>query len=444
MADLELPTLTVEAIAALVVTSRPLVTNRDPSPDEADVPLATAISLELVDRGPDGIARAATRLWINDVLAFDGGAGDVQAPFAGPRASVSETSDTLRVTLDPQVPFATQASVAVHVVTTTTGGAHALDETYAFTVEDRTAPRLVAAVATSPRTFRLAFDEPVLIEDVSSLEITALDTPAVPLGVQGALASGTLVDLTVEPEMTPDARYRVRARSVSDVHGNACSPPFDVVVTHGFRPARPETRRFDLWSMLPKYNRRADVTGDLARFVACLQEILDLLLAEIDRVPDIFDIERAPAPFLDAILKDLGNPFPFELDDLGKRRLASVLVAMYRQKGTAVGVRNTVRFFLGVDIEAITELAATALALGDAELGVDWELGPSQRFARYAFDVKVGRVLTPTERKHLRAIVEYLKPAHTHLVSLIEPVAPVVPDHWEVGWSELTDSTLLH
>ncbi len=163
MADLELPTLTVEAIAALVVTSRPLVTNRDPSPDEADVPLATAISLELVDRGPDGIARAATRLWINDVLAFDGGAGDVQAPFAGPRASVSETSDTLRVTLDPQVPFATQASVAVHVVTTTTGGAHALDETYAFTVEDRTAPRLVAAVATSPRTFRLAFDEPVLI-----------------------------------------------------------------------------------------------------------------------------------------------------------------------------------------------------------------------------------------------------------------------------------------
>jgi hypothetical protein len=47
----------------------------------------------------------------------------------------------------------------------------------------------------------------------------------------------------------------------------------------------------------------------------------------------------------------------------------------------------------GVDIEAITALAATALVLGESELGVDWELGPSDRFARYAFDVMVGRVL---------------------------------------------------
>ena len=67
----------------------------------------------------------------------------------------------------------------------------------------------------------------------------------------------------------------------------------------------------------------------------------------------------------------IGNPFPFDLDELGKRRLAAVLVEMYRQKGTAVGIRNAVRFFLGIDIAAITALAATALVLGESELGVD-------------------------------------------------------------------------
>ena len=65
-------------------------------------------------------------------------------------------------------------------------------------------------------------------------------------------------------------------------------------------------------------------------------------------------------------------------------------------------------------------------------------------FARYAFDVKVGRVLTSTERKHLRAIVNYMKPAHTHFVNLIEPLPPIVPDHWELGLSELGETATLH
>jgi phage tail-like protein len=91
--------------------------------------------------------------------------------------------------------------------------------------------------------------------------------------------------------------------------------------------------------MLPRHNRRDDVTGDLRRFIACLQETVDLLLAEGDGFSDIFDLERAPEGFLDLILHELGNPFPFDLGELDKRRLASVLVEMYRQKGTAVGIR---------------------------------------------------------------------------------------------------------
>lgn len=196
--------------------------------------------------------------------------------------------------------------------------------------------------------------------------------------------------------------------------------------------------------MIPKHNRRTDHTHDLWKFIACLQEVTDVLLADIDRFTDIFDIERAPVPFLDLLLLDLGNPFIFDLDEMSKRRLASVLVEMYRQKGTAPGIINAVRFFLGIEILDITSYTEEALVLGESELGVDWILGPSSLFALYAFDVVVGQILSETQRKQLRAIVEYLKPAHTHFVNLIEPVPPQHIEHWELGISELGSGTELH
>ena len=98
----------------------------------------------------------------------------------------------------------------------------------------------------------------------------------------------------------------------------------------------------------------------------------------------------------------------------------------------------------GIDITAITAFNADTLVLGESLLGIDWVLGPSGRFARYAFNVVVSRILTPIERKRLRAIVEYLKPAHTHFVDLVEPFPPVIPDHWELGVSDLGETTDLH
>ncbi|MEP0841240.1 MAG: phage tail protein [Phycisphaerae bacterium] len=445
MALLELPVLVVDNVAAVIATARLLVINRDPCPAEDGVPLDSAVVLELVDTGTDGVARDATRVWVGGVLAFEGGAAPELKPgFDGPRASVTETADTLRIVLDPTTPFTSQEVVEVRVTSATVGGADTLGETYEFTAEDRTAPKLLAGQATAQKTVQVGFDEQVLVTDPVGFAFLALDAPAVEVQPVAAEASGSVVRIDLDTEMTPDVRYRVVATGVTDVHGSAVEAPFHQAVFAGFRPARPLGRRFDLWAMLPKHNRRDDTTGDLKRFVACLQEALDLLLAEVDRFPDLFDLERAPEAFLDAILADLGNPFPFDLDALGKRRLASVLVEMYRQKGTAAGIRNAIRFFLGIDVEAITPFTGTTLILGESELGVDWELGPSDRFARYAFDVSVGMALTDTQRRQLRAVVDYMRPAHTHFVDLIEPGAPASFDHWELGISELGASTDLH
>jgi len=445
MSAVELPALFVDGVVLFAAAARPVVVNRDPSPGEQGVPIDATLALELVDTGADGVDRGSVRIWIDDVLAFEGGgAPELAAAYAGPLAGVVQAADTLWVVLHPVVPLASLATVSVRVTGQTNGGGASVDETYTFVVEDRSAPRVVGAQALAQRILRVAFDEPVALPAGARFVVTPRGAPAVTPGVASAVVDGSLVTLTLDTEMTPDVEHQVAAVGVTDLNGNEVLAPFDRATFAGFRPARPPTRRFDLWQMLPKHNRRDDTTGDLWRFIACLQEVTDLLLADVDAWPDIFDLERAPEAFLDLILRDLGNPFPFELDALGKRRLASVLVEMYQQKGTAKGIENAVRFFLGVQVAAITAFASDALVLGESELGVDWILGPSDRFALYAFNVEVGRILADTERRQLRAIVEYLKPAHTHFVDLVEPLPVVEPDHWELGLSELGVTTDLH
>ncbi|MBU8900970.1 phage tail protein [Corallococcus sp. M34] len=445
MATVELPALYVDTVSLLAETRRLLLLNRSPGPGEEGVPVDSALELEMVDIGTDGISRAGTRVWVDGILAFAGvDSVEVQPAFAGPLAEVAQTADTLRVVLHPATPLASQASVSVRVVSATAGGAHHLDETYIFSVEDRTAPRLVGAQALAPKSVRLAFDEDVRVPSSARFTFTARGAPAVPVAALEAAADGALVHLVLDTELTPDVAYEVLVDGVTDAHGNPVLAPYHRATFAGFRPARPPSRHFALWEMLPGHNRRDDVTGDLHRFVSCLQEVTDLLLADLDAFPDVFDLERAPEAFLDAILQDLGNPFAFELDVLGRRRLASVLVAMYQQKGTALGLRNAIRFFLGIEVRAISPFASDTLVLGESELGVDWVLGPSERFARYAFNIGVDRLLTLAERQRLRALVGYLKPAHTHFVDLVEPLPPILPEHWELGLSELGETTTLH
>lgn len=445
MATVELPALYVDTVSLFAETRRPLLLNRAPGPGEAVVPIDSALELEVVDVGTDGIARAATRVWVDSVLAFEGGASvEVQTGFAGPLAEVRQTADTLRVVLHPAVSLASQATVSVRVVSATAGGEHLLDEAYTFTVEDRTAPHLIGAQALAPKSVRLAFDEDVRVPPSARFTFTARSAPAVPVAALDAAVDGPLVHLALDTEMTPDVVYEVHVEGVTDAHDNPVLAPCHRATFAGFRPARPPSRSFQLWDMLPRHNRRDDVTGDLLRFISCIQEVTDLLLADLDAFPNIFDLERAPEAFLDAILEDLGNPFAFELDVLARRRLAAILVDMYRQKGTALGLRNAIRFFLGIEVRAISPFASDTLALGESELGIDWVLGPSERFARYAFNVEVERLLSPAERQRLRTLVEYLKPAHTHFIDLVEPLLPIPPEHWELGLSALGETTTLH
>ena len=212
MATLELPRLQVDSVALITSADRPLLINRDPAPDEAGVPIDSLVALELIDAGPDGVDRGATRVWVDGVVAFD---GTPTPGFAGPLTSVAQTADTLRIVLQPAQLLASLSTVAVRVVTSTVGGAHVIDETYRFTVEDRTAPRLVSAQAVAQKQVRLVFDEPVALPAIATVGLTPMGAPAVPLTAVGAQVDGNTLLATLDTEMTPDVEHEVLALGVT-------------------------------------------------------------------------------------------------------------------------------------------------------------------------------------------------------------------------------------
>jgi len=319
--------------------------------------------------------------------------------------------------------------------------------------EDVVTPRVVGAQARELARVRVSFHAPVKQDDPGEPDdaltparyaITRLSGPAVDAAVIGVeTVTSSAVDLLTDVPLTPGASYRVDVDGVVDASGNVIEAPDGSAIFTGFVPPRLANRVFDLYRFLPELNRREDQTGDLRRFLACVQEVTDLVLVDIDRFTDLLDPDLAPDPVLDLMLGELGNPFAFDLSVVDKRRLLNVLVAMYREKDTARGITNAIRFFLGLEIQ-ITAYAGEALILGDSLLGEDWVLGPSSSFAALAFEVTSPRVLATEERRRLRQIVDYMKPAHTHFARLVEPVPPEIVDHVELGISELGNSWVLH
>jgi hypothetical protein len=106
---------------------------------------------------------------------------------------------------------------------------------------------------------------------------------------------------------------------------------------------------------------------------------------------------------------------------------------------------NAIRILLGIEVTIEVPARDGVWSLGDSELGVDTVLGSDDSADLYSFWVVSPVELTAEQRVRIRKIVAYMRRAPTHLVDIIEPPpAPVIPDDWELGLSELGVGTLLH
>lgn len=445
--DAELPAVYLDGLVVESGGTQLRLGNRTPEPDEVAVPLGALVDVTVIDTGAvPSVSASSLRVYVNGALAYTGATSTFLPGFDGPLSATSQpTANARRVVVDHLDAFESLGVVTVRVVAATADTAEALDQSYTFTCADVTTPKVLGAQTTGHRTVRVSFDEAMdeaAVRDPASYTLARVTVPAVlPRVASVEVETGMSVLLTLDTDLTPRAAYALTVAGAKDVAGNAAVAPFNLARIAGFACPVPAGRAFDLWSWLPLKNRREDDagTGDLRKFVACLQEVADLLLCDVDAWSDLLDPDFAPEWTVDRMLTDLGNPFSFELSLADKRRLVRVLVPLYKQKATALGIQNAVRFFLGFEV-TIVAYAGEGLLLGESLLGETWVLAVEARRAKYSFDVVVQRILTETERARLRAVVTYMKRVGTHLINIVEPVPPLVIDHLELGLSELGDT----
>lgn len=450
--------------------------NRSPEPAELNVPVDEEVFLEVVDDSGADINLNVTQVYLaseggSEVLAFD--AGTFQPGFNDTNSATSSVATGIRrINIDVFAKFNSQETITIRVISANNAATpEFFDETYTFVIEDLTAPIVTEAAARELTVVRVTFDEAVLQVSAansddslnpSNYTFARQEAPSVSVVAESVVAvSASIVDVTTDIPLSPAKLYKLTVANVADLKGNAVAAPFDFVVFTSFEPVEPADRSFVLYEMLPLVNRQEDISEDLSKFVSCLQEVTDLLLADIDGFPDITDPDTAAEQYVDAMLFDLGNPFNFvaSLSLVDKRRLIRVLLDIYKQKGTCIGIQNVIRFFLGVEVECDEYIDDDVWILGEGELGGvsglpvpapaedepgECTLGPSTQFLLYAFTLVVQEVLTATQTELITEIVEYMKPAHTHFMGIVEPTQPATIDHLELGMSELGVDWELH
>jgi phage tail-like protein len=260
-------------------------------------------------------------------------------------------------------------------------------------------------------TFATAGDSSVFT--ITNWSFAGTSTPpfAVPtvLAVDGVDSSTapTVVDLALSFELTPGASYEV------SFTGAAAPGSFSV-------PVLPTVagRSFSFLSWIPEKNLREDDTRVLHDLLSVCDDQLLVLLDRVDHWGDIQDPDLAPEPFLDQMLTDLGNPVPDATFSLAKKRiLAKTLIYLYRQIGTAPGLVNAVRFFLGLD-SVVLFVNRQGMRLGVSILTVDWILGYGDDRWRTILKVSTpsGRAFTDYETRVLEQIIKFMRNANEAIV----------------------------
>jgi phage tail-like protein len=453
-ADIELPAAYLDVLTFQENAPAMLLLNRNPHPGKIRVPADFVLSLMVLSTNGDAVDTANTTITVDGVVAFSGGAQQ-NGFIVGSSANVGPSSDdALFIILTVGHGFVSDQEILIEVESQTVGASATLSDSYSYFVDDTVEPTIVAASPRSKKVVRITFDDDVKQESATDADdalnpanytIDRLSVPAMELSVVSVTSvNSTTVDLTFDTEQTFNALYQVSVTDVVDDAGNAITPPNNTATWFGFVPNIPAGRDFNLFRLLGEITRRDDIDiAEVEPFLKALQEPLDLVLCLIDEWTDILDPDLAPEPFIDAMLIGLGNPFRFDLTLADKRRLLSVLVAIYQSKGTEFGIEDAIFFFQGIEVDVRPLLAfEDGWILGEGELGEDTELFPSNSALRYTFEIISPVTLTDAQRDTMLKIADYMKVGHEH-IRLIEPTTITPSNFWILGEGLLGEDTEL-
>jgi phage tail-like protein len=457
--EAELPGCAVDAVVADDTGVVLELVNRNPQPDETNVAVGGPFEVHVESSlGSDDPDLAQTTITVDgEVVCLD---GVFQAGWTS--SGVATTwSDGLAFSLLPDEPLAPSAAHVVEVTSALVGGpAASLIQGWTFSTVDTVAPSVTGALAIRDKEVRVTFSEEMTSGD-GTTEADVLNPanytftllggwPAVTPTVVSVAADGaTQVVLTLDISMTRRATYQVTVENAEDLNDNALTPPSNTAIFIGYSFPVPSDRDFDLYTKwvtedlrTQDAQQRPGEDGDLKVLFAIWQEPLDLLLGVIDKIHENYDPDLAPEAFVDLMLWENGNPFNFPMTLIEKRRLVQILIDIYRSKGTGPGIVDAIRLFMGIEV-TLNVYAWSPVGLGEAIMGETWILGSSDPQDLLTFQVLVPQVLTDAERTKMSQIIDYMMDAREFFV-ILEPEEIVVPDHWQMGYSQLGINTILH
>ncbi len=173
-----------------------------------------------------------------------------------------------------------------------------------------------------------------------------------------------------------------------------------------------------LKALLPDHYFEDD--GTTALWVEIFEGLFCQLNNDIRDLGLIYDLEETDERFLDMIIRNLGFDLQVSLTVDKKRRLAKVIVQAYKQKGTCIGIENTIRQFVGVDVTCFPFTAGWILDISELAETTYLNPAPTNPAGFYTFDVVVEQKLSQEQRRIILDLIELIKPAHSHFRELVE------------------------
>lgn len=315
----------------------------------------------------------------------------------------------------------TQDSVGDYIAVT--GSEQALNNSYfkVRTFLDSNSIRTVEQTVTTEQPLLAveAWTGPYLITAQQEADLlTPSFTPAV---IAAEQENAVTVRLTLSQELSPGRPYAITVANVADLASPANLQPATTITFTAEPLPQFANRSFSLWDMIPETNKRDDASGDLQRLVRVLDEPVQLMLSDVDRFGNLFDIDTTTPDSLDVHLANVGNPFSFVHDELLKRKTIINMVNLFKDSGTDRGIENAVQFFLDLSVTVLPFHLLDGWILGESFLGEDTILGTDVKFLLYSFEIVSPAILTQDQRDIITEIANTLKPAHTHFVRFVEP-----------------------
>jgi phage tail-like protein len=255
------------------------------------------------------------------------------------------------------------------------------------------------------------------------------------------------VYLTFHDDISIGRKYRLHARGIEDLYGNACG---DVTLDFTSPTFGSPANRLTMWSdgIVAASDRKRDLEHDgyLRKLAVVIQDLINVLWYRVDDVAFLDDAGRCPTDWVDHLLYERGNPFRFPIEtETLRRRLASALPGFYKKVGTAPGIVDILKLLLEIEFDVQPYNSADYWRIGFSMLGIETVLGPGTAWARNCYEIVSPVDLTDEQRRIVTTVATWSDPADMHLARIVEPSTstPVVPSYWTLGYSALGLSTTL-